>query len=277
MKEYKKIVKDNLVQGVESNEVDFLAFSDNLTKMVDNDINQLRKIKYASVDLKDVFSTASKALLNMSSLLNKLLESKEKFKNETKLNPDHDTGQVLKALKKGLEGWGTNQLTMNSFINDHLTSFFHFNKHEVFAIKELGKMRDQCMNSFKLSSNDLNQKKLKLFEDRSVEKWDNNVDNFEVPVSQVLTNYNVASKYILPKESDELKKKQQVVQFACFQQIGEYLLFRKRSNRRFIENFAKLGKKVKNSIMNDKDALWNSIETFKNSSDGNKILKCDSI
>ena len=62
------------------------------------------------------------------------------------------------------------------------------------------------------------------------------------------------------------------VEFVCFQQIAEYLLFRKRYNRKFIENFTKFGQKVKDSVIDNKDVLWNNVEAFKNSKDGFQII-----
>lgn len=273
MKEYKKMCRDNLIQGQDKNgNIDFVNFSDNLSELIEQNVPLYSKIKHASLDLKKAFQEGSQALIKMSSLMNKVLHNKTRFIKSSKLNADQDTDEILKVLKKGLEGWATNLLTMNNYIEENITTYFHFSKHELTSLKELEKVRNQCMSSFKMTKADLGDKKLKLFETRKVEKWGSKEDTFEEPVKEVLSNFKIAAKYILPKETGELRKMKQVVEFVCFQQIGEYLLFRKRFNRRFIENFTKFGDKIKNCVMDNKDVLWNTFDEFKKTSISNAIL-----
>ena len=273
MKEYKKLCQDNLLEGVtDTKKIDFVNFSSNLSELVDENVPLFSKIKYAANDLKKAFTEGSEALFKMSSLQKKVMHNKSQFIKTSKLNPDQDTDQILKVLKTGLEGWGTHLLTMNSFITDNISSYFHFAKHELSSLNELGKLRDQCMETFKNSKNDQYSKKMKLFEERKVEKWGCPTDSFVEPVKDVQSNLKIAIKYILPKETEVQKKMKCTVEFVCFQQIAEYLLFRKRYNRKFIENFTKFGQKVKDSVIDNKDVLWNNVEAFKNSKDGFQII-----
>lgn len=133
------------------------------------------------------------------------------------------------------------------------------------------------METYKDQRSDLAEKKYKLFETRNVEKWQCKDIQFDEPVNEVLSSQKLAYKYILPNETQKLREMKRVCEFASYQQIAEYLLFRRRSNRRFVHNFTKFGTRVKTIVLENPDVVWNAFDEFSQTAIGSKIMEKDSL
>jgi hypothetical protein len=112
---------------------------------------------------------------------------------------------------------------LNKNITDHIQDYFHFAKHELKALKEVGGLRKYCLDTYRDQRSDLAQTKHKLFETRNVEKWQCKDIQFDEPVNEVLSSVKLAYKYILPNETRKLREMKSVCEFASYQQIAEYL------------------------------------------------------
>lgn len=115
---------------------------------------------------------------------------------------------------------------------------------------------NEAYNNAKLS---LQAKKQKLFEGRNIEKWGTKSSEFKEPVEDLLRNFALAEKYILPKDSSKLDRVRELSDFMNNSVYYEYVLFNKRDQRRIIKNFHQYAKKVSRATKSN-DTIWNIFE-----------------
>lgn len=120
-------------------------------------------------------------------------------------------------------------------------------------------MRQSSSDQYRAAEANLDAKKTKLFAGRNIEKWGTKSSEFKEPIETVLNDYRVASKYILPKETEKLRSTQQLSNFISNSVYYEYVLFNRRDGRRIVKNFNKYAKKVRRATQSD-DIIWNIFE-----------------
>jgi hypothetical protein len=120
-------------------------------------------------------------------------------------------------------------------------------------------MRQSANEAYNNARGSLQAKKQKLFETRNIEKWGTKSTEFKEPLEDVLKNFSVAEKYILPKEAVKLTKVKELSDFMNNSVYYEYVLFNKRDQRRIIKNFHQYAKKVGRATRTP-DTIWNIFE-----------------
>lgn len=105
----------------------------------------------------------------------------------------------------------------------------------------------------------LTERKSKLFESRAIEKWGTNSKDFVEPLDKLMKDFSLASKYILPKETDKLEIAKELQQNISASVYHEYILFNKRDQKRIVKNFREFAKKVGKSTQS-KEVIWNIFE-----------------
>lgn len=120
-------------------------------------------------------------------------------------------------------------------------------------------MRQSANEAYNNAKVSLQSKKQKLFEGRNIEKWGTKSSEFREPIEDVLKNYSIAEKYILPKDSSKLEKVRELSDFMNNSVYYEYVLFNKRDQRRIIKNFHQYAKKVSRATKSN-DTIWNIFE-----------------
>lgn len=120
-------------------------------------------------------------------------------------------------------------------------------------------MRHSSNETYNSARTSLLAKKQKLFESRNIEKWGTKSSEFKEPVEEVLRNFNVAEKYILPREGVRVERLKELSEFLNNTVYYEYVLFNKRDQRRIVKNFHQYAKKVGRATRNN-DTIWNIFE-----------------
>jgi hypothetical protein len=123
-------------------------------------------------------------------------------------------------------------------------------------------MKSSANEQYNNARSSLHSKKIKLFDSRNIEKWGTKSSEFKEPIDEVFKNFNIAEKYILPKEEEKLSKVRELSNFMTNSAYYEYVLFNKRDQRRIVKNFHKYAKKVSKATKNG-EAIWNIFEKMK--------------
>ena len=105
----------------------------------------------------------------------------------------------------------------------------------------------------------LSEKKSKLFDGRVIEKWGTPASEFKEPLDQIMRDFHLASKYILPKETQKIDQAREIQSYLSLAVYHEYILFNKRDQRRIVKNFQEYAKKVRKSTRSE-EVIWNIFE-----------------
>jgi hypothetical protein len=216
-------------------------------------------MKYVAKDIAESYQKMSASIFTLNQMLSEVLKNQQKLNATIDLNDRYKVDDVILKLKDGLNGWSTWCLQNKTFVNDHLVNFLHFRKHELMALKELSIQRQHSSEMYKLTLQAVQDKKMKLFTARDIEKWGTHSSEFKEPVELIMKDFNIASKYILPKENEKLAHMANIKDYFNQSVYLEYILFNKRDQKRIVKNFKQYAKKAKKSTQKD-DIIWNIFE-----------------
>lgn len=80
-----------------------------------------------------------------------------------------------------------------------MASFYHYNKHEYNDISELLKSKHLMSQKFQKKIEEVNKKKLKLFQARDVQKWKIDPEVFnKFDINTVFDNFDLVKDHMLP-------------------------------------------------------------------------------
>lgn len=159
--------------------------------------------------------------------------------------PDQNVEKTQKMLKTGLYEWGAQLLSQKKYVNDYMASFYHFNKHEYMAIGQLMQNKLKMSQQFQQKVEELNKKKLKLFQSRDVQKWRIPPEEFnKFDINRVFDSFELVKEHMLPEESQPFKKDQQLNTFLDKHVLFEYMNFYTISQFYIRENFVEFTNKM---------------------------------
>lgn len=245
---------------------DLLKHCNDLDKVCDQNTPQYELMKKLGVTLTNSLTQASDVLFEMGTLIGKINKNQENAffsDNETK---NKGMTNPYELLQKGINGWGTHLIQVNKYVTDHVIDYFAYAKAELLAQKELGNLRKYSTEVFLKDQKILYRQKKMAFESKEQNNWylDINMLNAELsdPVvrQKTFANWGTAERFIMPKETQEIDNKRQLTEFASYQQIAEYQLFRKRNNRRLVNNFGGFSLRMKRNVVDNKEVLWNILD-----------------
>ena len=121
-------------------------------------------------------------------------------------------GQPLSVLYSTLGDaigkWADFERDMSLLAQDYLQGFFELKVREAASLKELWAERDRHLSAFEKAENRLKTKKERLWTQRDVSKWE--LSDLSIDLHTIMTDFSEAQIRMLPKETAEVEKIQQL-------------------------------------------------------------------
>ena len=231
-------------------------FVTELDKYIEINVPTMSKMKYLAIDIASCYEKMSTSLFSLNEMMGQVLNSQRKLNQTIDLADKFKVDDLIGQLKDGLNGWGTWCLVNKRLINDHFVNYLHFRKHEMMALKELTVLRSYTQEQLRVAKLQLYQSKQKLFESRNFEKWGTKSSEFKEPIEQIIQNYQLADKYILPQETAKVNGLHSLATFIHNSVYFEYVQFNKRDQRRIVKNFNEYATKTRKSTQSPGN-IWN--------------------
>ena len=172
-----------------------------LTTMSENRAKVFAELKIMSVELSDVLQKTGALIHRIASLYEKSCKISATVFKKLNFEPDASLIAANETLVTGLREWGSELVSQKKFVMDHLTSFFHYKKHEDLELGSLLSYKQQVTQLYKKRWQILECKKTKLFDKKEVLNWEIDLDNLPADFSETKNDYQRIQGFMLPDVS----------------------------------------------------------------------------
>jgi hypothetical protein len=215
------------------------------------------KLKHLSYQLSDLLGKTAEIVHRIAGVFNKFVIDSNSLYKKINFNRNEEVELIHKKLKVGIYEWGSQLLTQKKFVIDNLASFFHFKKHEYKTFSELLNLKMTLSAESEKSMEELNAKKLKLFQSKDIKKWQINQNQIgNININEMFQNFDMVKDYMIPDESATFYKERDLNKFLNKHLLFEFLNFYTNSQFYFETNFSEFTDKMMKSFQKD-DLLWN--------------------
>lgn len=247
------------IQKYTGNEQFFSRMFGLLLELFKNNERQFSQMKALSHELASHLEAAGNAIHSIAHLYEEHLKCCAATFKKLHFNLDNEQLSVYRKLQAGLYEWGSQLITEKSFVVDHLASFFHFVKHENIEFAGLLQAKSQLVETIKERVRALDEKKHKLFEGKSVDRWKINFKELGIGPNEIDQPFEKIRPYMLPDETRPVNYLIQMNSFVNKHLLYEYLEYFVNSQSYIEENFADFSKKMRELAAKD-DSLFNIFE-----------------
>ena len=215
------------------------------------------QLKHLCYDLSELLGKTSNVIHRIAGVYNKFIAESNSLYNKIHFKRDEQVDLIHKKLKVGLYEWGSQLLTQKKFVIDNLAGFYHFKKHEYASFSKLINFKLEGNNKLRSSLEAITKKKMKLFQSKDIKSWGMNKQNMSgININEIFKDFDIAKVYMLPEQTEKLKKEQRMNNFLNKHVLFEYLNFYTMSQYYIEINFTEFTDKMMNSFNKD-DLMWN--------------------
>jgi hypothetical protein len=156
----------------------FDQFVEMLDKLLKTNGECLNDLRHMSDQLCEHLTGVRDCVFGIEEKLGKMAAARQEFSGAIFGKGEEEKEDPVAALAKGFSGWGTGMTKWASYVEIHMKNFFHYNKHELKALRELDLMRQYSLDNFVASKKTLSDEKATLFETKNLENWQCGKEDF---------------------------------------------------------------------------------------------------
>jgi hypothetical protein len=159
---------------------------------------QYSNLKHMCYELSELLLKTGKTLHKISNAYDKVVKTSHEFNRKIQFKGDERINSIDKKLKGGIAEWGSQLISQRKFVVDNMASFFHFRKHEYLAFETLIESKIAVDTLYKKKFQDLEKKKIKLFESKKIDNWKLSMESIKGDFNEIFKNYAKIKPYIIP-------------------------------------------------------------------------------
>jgi hypothetical protein len=186
-------------------QTDSSTYFENLFLNLDNYSKSNAKIfsqlKHLSYELSGMLSKTGETIKKIATLYEEFMQNTDSHYKRIQFQGDENVKGMSKKLHIGLFQWGVQLNSQRKFVVDNMASFFHFKKHEYLEISNMISNKMDLNTQYKKRLQTLDDKKLKLFESKNIEKWKIDYKAITEDFNEIFKSYPKVKPYMLPEVS----------------------------------------------------------------------------
>ncbi len=214
------------------------------------------QLKHLCYDLAQQLGKTGNIIHKIANLYNKYIKENTMLFEKIKFKENEEVKTIHKKLFIGLNEWGSQLLSQKKFVVDDMASFFHYRKHEDIQLSKLLNLKLNMNMKLKTKFDELNNKKVKLFQQKDIKKWKIDPKEADGDLNSLLQNFDKAKPLMLPKDTRPLREARAMNRYLDKHVLFEYVNFYTVSQFYIQENFLNFSTKMKQTLEKE-DIIWN--------------------
>ena len=156
-------------------------------------------LKHYCYDLMNLLQKTSDTINRISTTYNDMMIAEDAVYNKIGFKIDTLVKETRNRMIGGLNEWASEVLSVKTFVNDDMASFFHFKKHENLELYNLMYNKIQLTSDYNKRSAALDKLKQKLYNAKDMTKWKVDVNNIPGDFNEMYTNFQLIRPHMLPE------------------------------------------------------------------------------
>ena len=240
-----------------NNNIYYNALFKNLNNYSTENSKSFSKLKHLCYELSELLGKTAETVHKIAGAFNKFVLDSNNLYKKINFKRNEEVEMIHKKLKMGIYEWGSQLLTQKKFVVDNLASFFHFKKHEYKTFSDLLNVKIDLTNNTIKEQEELDVKKMKLFQSKDIKKWKIDQEGIkDLNIQELFQDFNKVKEFMIPKESGPFYKERSLNNFLNKHVLFEFLNFYTNSQYYVEDNFSEFSEKMMRSF-EKKDLLWN--------------------
>lgn len=157
------------------------------------------QLKYLCYELTNHLQKTSETINKLANLFNDMNSNEDAIYQKLLFKTDITVNDTKKRLVTGLNEWSTEILSVKKFVNDSMSSFFHYKKHENVELGTIMNYKIQITAQYKKKALELEKMKQKLFDAKDPTKWKIDMANLKEDFNDLYTSFQKIRPYMLPE------------------------------------------------------------------------------
>ena len=157
------------------------------------------QLKHQSYELLTLLQKTSEAINKIAITYKEAVKFEDNVYLKLNFKADETVNATRRKFISGLHEWSAELLSSKKFVNDHMASYFHFQKHESLEFANLLNYKMELTVLQNKKAADLEKLKIKLYQTKDPAKWKIEMNNIQEDFNDLFNDYAKIRPYMLPE------------------------------------------------------------------------------